>query len=918
MPANLIPRLASPCGSVQSTPGSAEQALFDALNNQDVQAIQQALERNPKLDAVYSNRFSALHLAAHTGRTDLMLPLLERGADLASKDCYGNTPLHYAALNFHREAVSLLLERGARVNDVNLKQDSPLHFVSAVPTLLYFETLARKKQSLLLRTFAASDSLLKANRSLAQLQADKDNVSNQLLSKGSAIDAVNQDGQSALFYAAMAKDPAGIRFLLGRGANPQLKDKQGRNLLHELAKGPLPLEALLSEQPKFLATDYDQDQAQYPALLALIQQLIQQGLDPNLKDLSYGTPLHSAAMTGQEQILNLLINNGARVDTRAEADTQPDHLQEDRLPRPTDVALDFSIRYGSTPLMLAAALGDLASVRALAEAGASVNSMDLAQAEADTYYHTRGDTPLSLASGNGHAAVVDYLLSRGAKIEYQGLSALSRAIENKQEAVVRLLLNQKPSLDFRDPNGETPLTLAIRFNQPAIVQLLLDAGAKNSGLPLFPAAAERSDTFLLDSLLKAGADINALDRFGNTALHVAADKARPEIYRWLLEHGARDDIVNNAGKPPLFQIRPPSLLNPQLSLEQAKPMLSNPKVYRQLDGNASTLLHQWIQNNLTDFSRYALSQGADINASDNTDMTPLHHAIGLEKTQALELLLEQGADPQRENGDGQTPLRLAISAGKLPMVKLLYQRAKPERWSTRDYQAFFAAIKGNHLEMVVYLLSIGFDPTVPDSQGLNALHQAVSQQQPKLVAALLTAGVPVQSFTVTSGLTALHFSARQEDSTLTAELLKAGADPNAAARSIYFGEGTFGGDTPLHLAAQRGRLATVQLLLDQGADPLRRNHEGMQPLHSAARSGQIELLELFKARGHDFSAKDWKGHGLLSQAIFGAKPEAVKWLLNQMSPEQISLEISQLGQPINFLPISLRSLLLPFAPEDTR
>ena len=66
-----------------------------------------------------------------------------------------------------------------------------------------------------------------------------------------------------------------------------------------------------------------------------------------------------------------------------------------------------------------------------------------------------------------------------------------------------------------------------------------------------------------------------------------------------------------------------------------------------------------------------LDLGADPNAKDNYDWTPLHWASHYGKTEAIELLLKAGSDVDAKNNNGYTPLHLTSSNGKTEAIELL-------------------------------------------------------------------------------------------------------------------------------------------------------------------------------------------------------------------------------------------------------
>ncbi|CBN78313.1 conserved unknown protein [Ectocarpus siliculosus] len=167
------------------------------------------------------------------------------------------------------------------------------------------------------------------------------------------------------------------------------------------------------------------------------------------------------------------------------------------------------------------------------------------------------------------------------------------------------------------------------------------------------------------------------------------------------------------------------------------------------------------------------------------------------------------------------------------------------------------------------------DLNATDRRGLRPIHLAAMSGMSESVAALLNAGVPVDTMGAEAN-TALHLAAYHGQEGVIAVLMRAGASPTlenmkgstpvmlaktdtaltllcplhyCAARGMLdnlvaeVAKGRSvntvgsGGDTPLHAAATTGNTDSTRLLLDRGADPLRRNADGETPLDVARRYG---------------------------------------------------------------------------------
>lgn len=123
------------------------------------------------------------------------------------------------------------------------------------------------------------------------------------------------------------------------------------------------------------------------------------------------------------------------------------------------------------------------------------------------------------------------------------------------ERLTRLLAQDPGSIDAFSADGFTPLQLASFFAQPAAVKLLLQRGASVETVSQNPmrlrpihSAAAGGSTEIVERILAAGADPDARQQGGFTALHAAAHAGRVDMVRALLSHGADPDLRTDEGR----------------------------------------------------------------------------------------------------------------------------------------------------------------------------------------------------------------------------------------------------------------------------------------------------------------------------------------------------------------------------------
>ncbi|KAH8726741.1 hypothetical protein GQ44DRAFT_613477, partial [Phaeosphaeriaceae sp. PMI808] len=160
----------------------------------------------------------------------------------------------------------------------------------------------------------------------------------------------------------------------------------------------------------------------------------------NSKDGIQNMPLHYAVQNGHMEVVKLLLEHGAEVDSKGSE--------------------------GRTPLSWAAEEGYEAVVKLLLEHGAEVDSKD-----------NNSRTPLSWAAKGGYEVVVKLLLEDGVEVDTKdnySRTPLSWAAKGGYEAVVKLLLEHGAEADTKDKSGRTPLFWAALYRKEAVVKLLLE------------------------------------------------------------------------------------------------------------------------------------------------------------------------------------------------------------------------------------------------------------------------------------------------------------------------------------------------------------------------------------------------------------------------------------------------------------
>lgn len=241
------------------------------------------------------------------------------------------------------------------------------------------------------------------------------------------------------------------------------------------------------------------------------------------------TSLHAAARRGIDIDVQWFLRDGAQVDA----------ADED----------------GFTPLYLAARGGHLRAVGTLLDGG---GDHALRQGRNDL-------TPLHVAVEGRHAEVVSALLKKGANesaMGEKGAKLLEMAVLARSPSVVNILLGAGADLGARSRPGMAPLLhFAVLHGGSEVVSSLLANGADHDARDLMGGTAlhkasdhESCDIRTVDTLLAAGANINATRLDGLTPLHLAVIQLEGEIIKALLDRGAHVWKTDRSGRTPLHLV----------------------------------------------------------------------------------------------------------------------------------------------------------------------------------------------------------------------------------------------------------------------------------------------------------------------------------------------------------------------------
>ena len=421
----------------------------------------------------------------------------------------------------------------------------------------------------------------------------------------------------------------------------------------------------------------------------------------------------------------------------------------------------------------------------------------------------KGRTPLHVAVLTGQVEASNLLIGHTADLNIPDINdhnLLHTAAYNPHFEITRMLLEHdgaiKAHINARNKNGQTPLHLVLQnrpeHDRPSIVALLL----------------------------KFGADVNAQDHDSMTPLHYAIEHSTCSKAAGILSECR--PILDQRNSP-LFESRwHPSSLGVDLSFsyslcgevvdiqeyDNMAQMVCKSEHFKSgsaarllLDHGASihtrnkdgrTPLHLASKHILHDVIALLVELGADVDAQDNNNMTPLLCAIESRRNLvAAQLLLDYGASIHLRDKNGQTPLHFALRSSLPDVVALLLKLgAEVDLRDNNNITPLLCTTITRYSESgeaSQLLLEHGASINVRDKDGRTPLHLVGYHGSPDVAALLLKLGLEVD-VPDNDGITPLLYALKCSWSWKPAQvLLEHGASVNVRDKD---------GKTPLHLASE--------------------------------------------------------------------------------------------------------------------
>ncbi|CAL4111335.1 unnamed protein product [Meganyctiphanes norvegica] len=596
-----------------------------------------------------------------------------------------------------------------------------------------------------------------------------------------------------------------------------------------------------------------------------VRKYLRDGGDPNARNHMGYTLLHVACMEGKEKVVDILLEEGASVNS---------------------CTIDQT-----TPLHRAASHGHKNVTEILLNKNAYINAQD-----------KKGDTPLHMAAQGLQTAVTKLLLARKADKTRENLkkqiftdmvgqqmmavierddtdtllpwiewgvspncrgamnwSMLHHAAARGQLNCASIIIERKGDVNILDSNSATPLHTASFHGNIKLVKFLITSGANvnaqdQSGKTPLLSAVSGSSHESINVLLEKGGDPDIPDNEGHHFTHLvneflvrAVTNSNVNQVHGVLRGRADPDVRDISGLPVLcYAAFKGSLMIADALLEYGADANIKDEAY------GKTPLHWAAYWGQLFILKALLDRGASVKVKDKYGRTPLHEGAQEGHKDIVTVLSARFAPLNDQDNEGNTPLHLAAKWGKCTQVEQLLENGAMELQNNIGLLysdlSLIRAVRTGDKAAVISGLAWGGNSNTKDEKGCTLLHHAILKDMDDIVELLLKNGADV-NIQDKHGRNALLIAAYRGNHKVMEGLTNAGGNVNAK---------DWKGSTPLHWAANEGTIDTVQFLLKHNADMTIKNNKGelytdllLKHLYFAVRRNDLESVIKMLEAGAD-------------------------------------------------------------------
>ncbi|XP_048248970.1 serine/threonine-protein phosphatase 6 regulatory ankyrin repeat subunit B-like isoform X2 [Haliotis rufescens] len=842
---------------------------------------------------------SLLLLAAATGSSEILVYLIENGANVLSTNADKKTIIHLACMAGHAKTLTVLKEHDIKLFNDELKDEVMNSTDNEGRTPLMVAALTGSNDCYQVLQSISNKKTKDNNRDdIVHLACKGGNtVIVQHLVSPSNINTRGQYGWTPVMMAAFKGHQSVFDLLVSKTADLTLVDNDGNSLLHlacyggntaivqylvspskvntrgQYGRTPVMMAAfkghqsvfdlLVSKDADLTLVDKDGDSLLHIACNGGNTAIVQHLLSPsnvNTRGQNGNTPVMMAAFNGYQSVFDLLVSKDADltlVDNNGDSLLQPacyggNTAIVQYLVSPSNV--NTRGQYGRTPVMMAAVKGHQHVFDLLESKNADLTLVD-----------NNGDSLFHNACYGGNTAIVQYLVSPSninTRGQYGRTPVMMAAFKGHQ-SVFDLLVSKNADLTLVDKNGNSSLHLACNGGNTAIAQYLVSPSnvntrGQNEWTPVMIAAFKGHQS-VFDLLVSKDADLTLVDNNGDSLPHLACNGGNTTIVQYLVS----PSNINTRGQNEWTPVMMAAFKGHQSVFDL---LVSKNAVLTLVDNNGDSLLHLACYGGNNAIVQYLVSP-SNVNTRGQNRWTPVMMAAMKGHQSVFHLLVSKHADLTLVDNNGDSLLQPACYGGNTAIVQHL---VSPSNVNTRGQNGWtpvmMAAFKG-HKSVFDLLVSKNADLTLVDKNGNGLLHLACYGGNTAIVQHLVS---PSKVNTRGQyGRTPAMIAAVKGHQSVFDLLVSKNADLTLVDNN---------GDSSPHLACNGGNTAIVQYLVSP-SHVNTRGHYGRTPVMMAAVKGHQSVFHLLVSKHADLTVVDNNGDSLLHLACYGGNTAIVQYLV---------------------------------------
>lgn len=624
--------------------------------------------------------------------------------------------------------------------------------------------------------------------------------------------------------------------------------------------------------------------------MEIAKALLRKHANVNLQNCHGETPLHLAIRSRNEQLIDLLLDH-ISIDVNLRTNNEQCALELCLMQSDTFV-IDLAkklIKSGANCNPLKSKTNENL-LQTLIHYNVEESALFLTPYAKIDHVNNMGYSALHLSAEHNMYKLANELLKLGAKPNIKAMATnlntpLHLAVENNATEVIDVFMKHMKEvkenvlsaedLNCKNIDGKTPLNLCLELGRQNLLNAFVGMGAdinlrNDSGLTLLHQAILNKDVEAAVFLLQQGADMYALTENNRNPLQLAIEQRLPKVVDVLCTLGVSLSVLDGQD-PPLWTAL-------ELEFEDIAQILVRHGVDTDCwcpgpEGCQQTLLHRAIDENKEALAIFLIRSKCDLDsprqAGPNGEggdeakdkLSPLHLCCLWGLVEVLKTLIGHGANVNALDAENATPLHVAIRNRQDEIITILLCHPNIDlklRDKSGDTPFALALKLRNHRTAQRILNYLPYAAEQMDSRGRNFLHLAIINDDLESVLFLLAIQVDVNSRVHdASQSTPMHLAVVSKNEMIVRNLILAEARINE--RDAYQ-------KTPLHVAAERGNLCTLSILLQNGSDYDAVDAEGNNALHIAVRGGYLSIVrELLTESQINAEAINLKGRNPLHE-----------------------------------------------------